>query len=134
MPKLKFQPSYNNNNNNNNKSLELNEVLQDEHWGVEVQIHAFLTSPVDGGQWGDSSCGHFAPGFFERRLGGSQCQCGVCGEEKILSPALGIEPDSQFSRRWSLYRLSYCGSKHNHNVQVYYSLDALRKRSHVVCS
>jgi hypothetical protein len=36
-----------NNNNNNNESLVLNEAPQDEQWGMEVGINAFLTSPVD---------------------------------------------------------------------------------------
>jgi hypothetical protein len=31
------------------------------YWGVEVQLHAFLTSAVDGGEWSASRSGHFTP-------------------------------------------------------------------------
>jgi len=32
------------------------------YWGVEVQIHAFVTSAQDGGEWSDSRPGYFIPG------------------------------------------------------------------------
>jgi hypothetical protein len=32
------------------------------HWGVEVQLHAFLTSALDGGEWSASR-----PGLFTSR-------------------------------------------------------------------
>jgi hypothetical protein len=31
------------------------------HWGVEVQLHAFLTSALDGGEWSASRPGCFTP-------------------------------------------------------------------------
>jgi hypothetical protein len=41
----------NNNNNNNNVSLVLNEEPQDEPLRrMEVQLHAFLSSALDGGE------------------------------------------------------------------------------------
>jgi hypothetical protein len=30
--------------------------------GVNAQIHTFLTSALDGGEWSDSLLGHFTPG------------------------------------------------------------------------
>jgi len=30
--------------------------------GVEIQLHAFLTSALDGGEWSASRPGHFTPG------------------------------------------------------------------------
>jgi hypothetical protein len=53
----------------------LNEAPQDEQWGMEVGINAFLTSPVDWSQWGGSSPGHFArfPWAEAGRIAGSQC-------------------------------------------------------------
>jgi hypothetical protein len=37
------------------------------YWGVELQLHAFLTSALDGGEWSTSRSGCFTPG--ERALG-----------------------------------------------------------------
>jgi hypothetical protein len=43
-------------------------VLLTEHhatkayWGVEVSLHAFLTSALDGGEWSVSRPGRFTPG------------------------------------------------------------------------
>jgi hypothetical protein len=31
------------------------------YWGVEVQLHAFLTSELDGGEWSASRPGRFTP-------------------------------------------------------------------------
>jgi hypothetical protein len=31
------------------------------YWGVEVYLHAFLTSALDGGEWSASRPGHFTP-------------------------------------------------------------------------
>jgi hypothetical protein len=31
------------------------------YWGVEVYLHAFLTSELDGGEWSDSRPGRFIP-------------------------------------------------------------------------
>jgi hypothetical protein len=38
------------------------------YWGVKVELHAFLTSELDGGEWSASRSGHFtlkerAPGI-----------------------------------------------------------------------
>jgi len=30
-------------------------------WGVEVQVHVFLTLELDGGEWLASHTGHFKP-------------------------------------------------------------------------
>jgi hypothetical protein len=31
------------------------------YWGVEILLHAFLTSALDGGEWSASRPGHFNP-------------------------------------------------------------------------
>jgi hypothetical protein len=31
------------------------------YWEVEVKLHAFLTSALDGGEWPASHSGHFTP-------------------------------------------------------------------------
>jgi len=31
------------------------------YWGVEVYLHDFLTSELDGGEWSASLPGHFTP-------------------------------------------------------------------------
>jgi hypothetical protein len=31
------------------------------YWGVKVQLHAFLTSALDGGEWSASHHGRFTP-------------------------------------------------------------------------
>jgi len=31
------------------------------YWGVEVYLHALLTSALDGGEWSASCPGHFIP-------------------------------------------------------------------------
>jgi len=31
------------------------------YWGVEVYLHSFLTSALDGGEWSTSCSGHFTP-------------------------------------------------------------------------
>jgi len=33
-----------------------------KHWGAEVQLHAFLNSALDRGEWSDSRPGCFIPG------------------------------------------------------------------------
>jgi hypothetical protein len=68
------------------------------HWGVEVYLHAFLTSALDGGEWSASCPGRFTPRKKEplvpigRRLGGLQSRSGRGGEEKNSQPPAGIEP------------------------------------------
>jgi hypothetical protein len=49
--------------------------------GTEVQLHSFLTSALDGGEWSTSRSGRFTPGketryLLNRRLGGSQRRSG----------------------------------------------------------
>jgi hypothetical protein len=68
------------------------------YWGVEVQLHTFLTSVLDGGEWSNSRPGRFIPGrknpryLLDRRLGGPQSWCGRSGEEKNSQPPPGIKP------------------------------------------
>jgi hypothetical protein len=68
------------------------------YWGVEVPLHAFLTSVLDGGEWSASRPGCFTPQgkspwyALDRRLGGSQNRSGRGGEEKNSQSPPGIEP------------------------------------------
>jgi hypothetical protein len=55
--------------------------------GVEVQLHSFLTSALDGGEWSASRPYRFTPEKeyrypLNRRLGGPQSRSGRFGEEK----------------------------------------------------
>jgi hypothetical protein len=63
---------------------------------VELQLHLFLTSSLDGGEWLTSQPGHFTPGEEprypqNRRFQGSHSQPGHSREEKILLPILAFE-------------------------------------------
>jgi hypothetical protein len=55
------------------------------YWGVEVQLHAFLTLALDEGEWSSSQAGCFnsrgnCPRYpLDRRLGGSQSRSGRAG-------------------------------------------------------
>jgi hypothetical protein len=49
--------------------------------GVEVQLHAFLTSALDGGEWSASHPGCFTPG---ERAPGTHCIGGGVGSRAIL--------------------------------------------------
>ena len=65
-------------------------------WGVQVQVHAFLTLESDGGKWLASctSC-YMAEEESQypqnRRLGGLQSQCRHCEEEKNLLTLRGFK-------------------------------------------
>jgi hypothetical protein len=50
------------------------------YWGVEVQLHVFLISSLEGGEWSAS------------RTGGPQNRSERCGEEKNSQPLPGLEP------------------------------------------
>jgi hypothetical protein len=63
------------------------------YWGVEVQLHAFLTSALDGGEWSVSRPQGKSPWYpLDRRLGGPQGRSGRGGEEKNSQLPPGIEP------------------------------------------
>jgi hypothetical protein len=67
------------------------------YWGVEVKLHAFLTSALDGGEWSASQPGRFTPGEYSSRFpldrmwGGLQNRSGHGGAEKNSKPQPGIE-------------------------------------------
>jgi hypothetical protein len=68
------------------------------YWGVEVYLHAFLTSALDGGQWSASRLGRFTP--KERApsthwIGGwvgPRAVLDTAVKRKIPTPPPGIEP------------------------------------------
>jgi hypothetical protein len=65
------------------------------YWAVEVYLHAFLTSALDGGEWSASRPGCFTPGRtpdIHWRRGGHRSRFGRGGEEKNSQPLPGLEP------------------------------------------
>jgi hypothetical protein len=57
------------------------------HGGVEVKLHTFLSSALDGDKWSASRPSRFTPGeifrrLFDRGLGGPQIRSRCCDEEK----------------------------------------------------
>jgi hypothetical protein len=67
------------------------------YWGVEVQPHTFLTSPLDEGEWSASRSSRFTRREralwypMDRRLGGPQSRSGGGGEEKNSQLLPGLE-------------------------------------------
>jgi hypothetical protein len=67
-------------------------------WGAEVQLHAFLTSALEGGEWSASRPSSLTPRErdrqypLDRRLGGPQSRSGHGGEEKNPHAVPGLEP------------------------------------------
>jgi hypothetical protein len=64
---------------------------------VEVQIHTFLTSALDGGKWSASHPSHFAlrkkvPVPLDRRLSGPWSWSGCDGKEKNLCLCWELNP------------------------------------------
>jgi hypothetical protein len=49
---------------------------------MEVQLHAFLTSALDGVEWSASTPGRFTWYLLDRKLSGSQSRSERCSEEK----------------------------------------------------
>jgi hypothetical protein len=88
------------------------------YWGVEIQLHAFLPSALDGGEWSASGTGCFTP--RERAPGthwiggsvGPRAGLDAVSKRKVLSPQPRFEPRPSNcpARSQSLYRLSYPGS------------------------
>jgi hypothetical protein len=77
--------------------------------GVDIQIHVFLTSTLDGGEWSASRLSRFTPGSLW--IGGwVGLITGVDDVEKILDPT-GAQTRSlgRPARSQSLYRLSCPG-------------------------
>jgi hypothetical protein len=67
--------------------------------GTDVQLHSFLTSALDAGEWSTSRPSLFTPGKeppypFNMRLGESQSRFGCCGwTDKSLTPTGILTPE-----------------------------------------
>jgi hypothetical protein len=69
------------------------------YWGVEVELHTFLNSGLDGGEWSASLLGRFNPPG-ERTTGahwiggcvGPRTSLDAVGEKKILIPCPESNP------------------------------------------
>jgi hypothetical protein len=83
------------------------------YWGVDVEIHVFLTSALVGGQWstgitpGERAPGtHWIGGWVDFRTGLDDLE-----KRKFLTPpGLELQLLCRPARRQSLYRLRYPGS------------------------
>jgi hypothetical protein len=69
------------------------------YWGGEVQLQAFLTAALDGGEWSASRPAAYTPREraslwypLDRRLGGPQSRSGRSCEEKNPQLPPEIEP------------------------------------------
>ena len=80
---------------------------------VEVQLHLFKTSTLDGGEWSTSRCGYFTPQRepqypSNRRMFGPQLGSVLFGEKNLLA-LRGLEPGIIQPVVYSLYRLHFPG-------------------------
>jgi hypothetical protein len=57
------------------------------YWVVEVQLHAFLTSALDGDEWSASHAGRFTS---RETIPGTQSRSGRGSEEKNSQPLQGL--------------------------------------------
>jgi hypothetical protein len=72
------------------------------YWGVEVELHAFLTSALDGGDWSASRPGHFTR--RERTSGTHWIEAGLVAGVKRKFPALtGIRTPDHPTRSPALH-------------------------------
>jgi hypothetical protein len=103
--------------------------------GVDVYIHIFFTSALDGGEWSASRPGRFTPG--ERTpgthwIGGwVDPRAGLDDMEKrkfLTLPGLELLPLGRPSRSQLLYRLRYPGSIKNSNTITLYLRAELNTR------
>jgi len=66
------------------------------YWGVEVQIHAFLTSALDGGEWSAFRPGRFTSSEIAR---GTHWIGGWVGPRAVLDAVVKIKI-SAFFKMW----------------------------------
>jgi hypothetical protein len=69
-----------------------------EYWGVDVRLHAFMTSALGGGTWSASSPGRFTPServpdtHWIGGWVGSKANLDAVVKRKICKPLQGLEP------------------------------------------
>jgi hypothetical protein len=98
------------------------------YWGVEVQLHAFSISVLDGGEWSASRPGRFtsrdrAPGtHWIGGWVGPNAVLDAVVKRKIPSPRREKKPCNSDSPAHSpaLYRLICPGSARKSSVQIMY--------------
>jgi hypothetical protein len=70
------------------------------YWGVELQLHAFLISALDGGEWSTSGPGPFisrerdSDTHWIGSWVGSRADVGAVVKKKIPSPCRDLNPRS----------------------------------------
>jgi hypothetical protein len=100
-----------------NKESKFVPLLQWRHTGTaNLSLHTLLTSALHEGEWSASWHTHFTQGRswcypLNRRLGGPSSWSESFWDEVNLSPLAGFERQTIKTSAWSLYCLSYPGTK-----------------------
>jgi hypothetical protein len=82
------------------------------YWGVEVYLHAFLTSELDGGKWSASRPGHFT---FRERDPGTHWIGGWVGPRAVLDAVM----KRKIPRMSERTRLNYLNKLNQVPTEIY---------------
>jgi len=73
--------------------LTKHDAMKTYYWGIGVELHAFLTSALDGSEWSASRPGSFTPGtHWMGGWVGLRAVLETVVKRKIPQPPPGIEP------------------------------------------
>jgi hypothetical protein len=99
------------------------------HWRGEIQLHAFLTSTLDGGEWSGSRPGHFTPReiaagthWIGGWVGIRASLDGRSGKEKNSQPMPVLEPPDHAAHSPALYHWT---------IPTLHIKESIEQRSHL---